>query len=185
MIRPGLPFPGGGDNVIKEIIENPKGFLSKTNPIFRAPLEAAFGVKLFTGAPIAEKGQATTSTPAKLKYLARELFSPTSPLVAVLKAIPTVGQSKFLAEYFGVNPDDTDPMIQTVNSIFSYFGAPFGTQRTESSVRELQSRWYDLEAYIKDAQARAKIKEEERIKNAQQNPAQPGVNPFLPPTTAP
>ena len=185
VIRPGLPFPGGGDNVLKEIIENPKGFLSKTNPIFRAPLEAAFGVKLFTGAPIAEKGQATTSTPAKLKYLARELFSPTSPILALLKAIPTVGQSKFLEEYFGVNPDDTEPMVQTVNSILSYLGAPIGTQRTESSVNELKSRWYDLEDYIKDAQDRAKIEQEERIKDAEQNPIAPGVNPFLPSTTAP
>ena len=185
VIRPGLPFPGGGENVVKGFIENPKGFLASTNPIFRAPLEAAFGVKLFTGAPIAEKGQATTSTAAKLKYLGRELFSPTSPLVALLRIFPKVGQSKFLEEYFGVNPDDTDPMIQTVNSIFSYFGAPVGIQRPESSVNELKSRWYDLEAYIKDAQDRAKIKEEERIKEAQQTPAQPGVNPFLPSTTAP
>lgn len=173
VIRPGLPFPGGGDNILKEIVENPKGFLAKTNPIFRAPLEAAFGVKFFTGAPIAEKGQAATSTAAKLKYLGRELFSPASPLVAVLKAIPTVGQSKFLEEYFGVNPDDTDPMIQTVNSIFSYFGLPVGTQRTESSVNELKSRWYDLEAYIKDAQDRVKIKQEEQIQENKTNVSNP------------
>jgi hypothetical protein len=76
-------------------------------------------------------------------------------------------------------------MVQTVNSILSYFGAPFGTQRTESSVRELQNRFYDLEAYIKDAQDRAKIKQEERIKEAEQNPVAPGVNPFLPSTTTP
>ena len=185
VIRPGLPFPGGGENVLKGLIENPKGFLASTNPLFRAPLEAAFGVKLFTGAPIVDKGQATASTAARLKYLGRELFSPASPLLSLLRAIPKVGQSKFLEEYFGVNPDDTEPMVQTVNSILSYFGAPFGKQRTQSSVNELKSRWYDLEAYIKDAQARAKIKEQERIKNAQQTPAQPGVNPFLPPTTAP
>ena len=185
VIRPGLPFPGGGDNVIKEIIENPKGFLSKTNSLFRAPLEAAFGRKLFNDAPIVDKGRATTSWPARLKYLQRELFSPTSPLVALLKAIPVVNQNKFLEEYFGINIDETDPSGQTFNSILSYLGAPVGKQRTESSVNELKSRWYDLEAYIKDAQDRAKIKQEERIKDAEQNPIAPGVNPFLPSTTAP
>jgi hypothetical protein len=185
VIRPGLPFPGGGDNVIKGFIENPKGFLANTNPVFRAPLEAAFGVKLFTGAPIAEKGQAATSTAAKFKYLGRELFSPTSPIVSLLRTIPPVAQSKFLEEYFGVNPDDAEPMVQTVNSILSYIGAPLGTQRTESSVNELKSRFYDLEAYIKDVQDRAKIKQEERIEKSKQNPVAPGVNPFLPSTTTP
>jgi hypothetical protein len=185
VIRPGLPFPGGGENVLKGLIENPKGFLANTNPVFRVPLEAAFGVKLFTGAPIAEKGQAATSTAAKLKYLGRELFSPTSPIVSLLRTIPPVAQSKFLEEYFGVNPDDAEPMVQTVNSILSYIGAPLGTQRTESSVNELKSRFYDLEAYIKDAQDRAKIKQEERIEKAKQNPVAPGVNPFLPSTTTP
>jgi hypothetical protein len=157
--------------------------LASTNPVFRAPLEAAFGVKLFTGAPIAEKGQATTSTAAKLKYLGRELFSPASPLVALLKAIPVVNQNKFLGEYFGINVDETDPSGQTFNSILSYLGAPFGKQRTESSVRELKSRFYDLEAYIKDAQDRAKIKQEERIEGSAA--LAPGVNPFLPSTTTP
>lgn len=174
VIRPGLSFPGGGDNVIKGFIENPKGFLANTNPVFRAPLEAAFGVKLFTGAPIAKKGEKTKDTAERMKYLGRELFSPTSPIVSLLRAIPKVGQSKFLEEYFGVNPDDAEPMVQTVNSILSYFGAPVGTQRTESSVNELKSRYYDLEAYIKDAQDRAKIQIEEQ----QQSGITPGtVNP--------
>ena len=185
VIRPGLPFPGGGENVIKGLIENPKGFLANTNPVFRAPLEAAFGVKLFTGAPIAKKGEKTQDTGARMLYLGRELFSPTSPIAAILKGIPKVNQSKFVEEYFGINPDDAEPMVQTVNSILSLFGLPVGTQRTESSVRELQNRFYDLEAYIKDAQDRAKIKQEERIKEAEQNPVAPGVNPFLPSTTAP
>jgi hypothetical protein len=174
VIRPGLPFPGGGDNVIKGFIENPKGFLANTNPVFRAPLEAAFGVKLFTGAPIAKKGEKTKDTAERMKYLGRELFSPTSPIAALLKGIPGVNQSKFVEEYFGINPDDAEPMVQTVNSILSYFGAPFGTQRTESSVNELKSRYYDLEAYIKDAQDKAKIQIEEQ----QQSGITPGtVNP--------
>jgi hypothetical protein len=169
VIRPGLSFPGGGDNVIKGFIENPKGFLANTNPVFRAPLEAAFGVKLFTGAPIAKKGEKTKDTAERMKYLGRELFSPTSPIAALLKGIPGVNQSKFVEEYFGINPDDAEPMVQTVNSILSYFGAPFGTQRTESSVNELKNRYYDLEAYIRDAQDKAKIKQEERIKDNQTN----------------
>jgi hypothetical protein len=174
VIRPGLPFPGGGENVLSGLVQNPKGFLANTNPIFRAPLEAAFGVKLFTGAPIAKKGEKTQDTAERMKYLGRELFSPTSPVAALLKAIPVVNQSKFIEEYFGVNPDDAEPMVQTVNSILSYLGLPFGKQRTESSVRELKSRYYDLEAYIKDAQDKAKIQIEEQ----QQSGITPGtVNP--------
>ena len=173
VIRPCLSFPGGGDNVIKGFIENPKGFLANTNPVFRVPIEAAFGVKLFTGAPIAKKGEKTKDTAERMKYLGRELFSPTSPIAALLKGIPGVNQSKFVEEYFGINPDDAEPMVQTVNSILSYFGAPFGTQRTESSVNELKSRYYDLEAYIKDAQDKEKIKQEERIKENQTNVSNP------------
>jgi hypothetical protein len=162
VIRPGLPFPGGGENVLSGLVQNPKGFLANTNPVFRAPLEAAFGVKLFTGAPIAKKGEKTQDTAERMKYLGRELFSPTSPVAALLKAIPVVNQSKFIEEYFGVNPDDAEPMVQTVNSILSYLGLPFGTQRTESSVRELKNRYYKLESYIKDAQDKAEIQIEEQ-----------------------
>jgi hypothetical protein len=185
VIRPGLPFPGGGENVLKELIENPKGFLSKTNALFRVPLEAAFGVKLFSDSPIAPKGEKTTQTKSRLIYLGRELFSASSPLVAVLKAIEPARQNKFIQEYFGITEDDAEPIVQTVNSVLSFIGLPLGTQRTQSSVNELKSRFYDLEAYIKDAQDKAKIEQEERIKDAEQNPVAPGVNPFLPSTTTP
>ena len=185
VIRPGLPFPGGGENVLKGLIDNPKGFLASTNPLFRVPLEAAFGVKLFTGAPIAPKGEKTTQTKSRLIYLGRELFSTSSPLVAVLKSIEPARQNKFIQEYFGITEDDAEPVVQTVNSVLSFIGLPLGTQRTQSSVNELKSRFYDLEAYIKDAQDKAKIEQEERIKDAEQNPVAPGVNPFLPSTTAP
>jgi len=185
VIRPGLPFPGGGDDTLRELIENPKGFLSKTNALFRVPLEAAFGVKLFTDSPIAPKGEKTTQTKSRLIYLGRELFSASSPLVAVLKAIEPARQNKFIQEYFGITEDDAEPIVQTVNSVLSFIGLPLGTQRTQSSVNELKSRFYDLEAYIKDAQDKAKIEQEERIKDAEQNPVAPGVNPFLPSTTTP
>jgi hypothetical protein len=167
VIRPGLPFPGGGENVLKGLIENPKGFLANTNPLFRVPLEAAFGVKLFTGAPIAPKGEKTTQTKSRLIYLGRELFSTSSPLVAVLKSIEPARQNKFIQEYFGITEDDAEPVVQTVNSVLSLLGLPLGTQRTKSSVNELQSRWFDLEAYIKDAQDRAKIQIEEQQKSEQ------------------
>jgi hypothetical protein len=185
VIRPGLPFPGGGENVLKGLIDNPKGFLASTNPLFRVPLEAAFGVKLFTGAPIAPKGEKTTQTKSRLIYLGRELFSTSSPLVAVLKSIEPARQNKFIQEYFGITEDDAEPVVQTVNSVLSFLGLPLGTQRTQSSVNELKSRFYDLEAYIKDAQDKAKIKQEERIEDAKKNPVAPGVNPFLPSTTTP
>jgi len=170
VIRPGLPFPGGGDNVLRALIEEPKKYLSNVNPIFRAPIEAAVGIRAFTGGTITPKGEKTQPLPSRLKYLFKELFSPTSPVIAVLSSIPKVGQANFMAEYFGVNPDDAEPMVQTANSILSLLGLPFGQQRTESSVRELQSRWYDLEAYIRDAQDRKKKAEEERIQDYINNP---------------
>jgi hypothetical protein len=167
VIRPGLPFPGGGENILSGLIEEPKKFLANVNPVFRAPLEAAFGVKIFTGAPIAPKSEKTTQTKSRLIYLGRELFSPTSPIAAVLKAIEPARQNKFIQEYFGITEDEAEPAVQTVNSILSFFGLPFGEQRTKSSVNELQSRWFDLEAYIKDAQDKAKIQIEEQQKSGQ------------------
>jgi hypothetical protein len=173
VIRPGLPFPGGGENVLKGLIDNPKGFLASTNPLFRVPLEAAFGVKLFTGAPIAPKGEKTTQTKSRLIYLGRELFSTSSPLVAVLKSIEPARQNKFIQEYFGITEDDAEPVVQTVNSVLSLLGLPLGTQRTQSSVNELKSRFYDLEAYIKDAKDNAEIKRQENIEQNQKNVSNP------------
>lgn len=176
VIRPGLPFPGGGENIIKDFIDSPKKFLANTNPIFRAPLEAGFGYKLFTGGPITPEGEKTDATPSRLKYLAKELFAPSSPLIAVLRSIPVVGQKKFMAEYFGIKPDDAEPMVQTANSIWSFFGLPIGKQRDEASIRELKNRWYDLEEYIDD------IRDQEKNAREEQQKKQPsgisGVDPF-------
>ncbi len=173
VIRPGLPFPGGGENVIEGLITEPKKFLANINPIFRAPVEAVIGKKAFTGGTIVPKSEATRPTKSKLIYLGRELFSPTSPVSSFLKAIPGVGRQQFLATLFGINIDDAEPLVQEVNSLLSYVGLPFGEQRTEPSVRELQNRLYDLQDYI-DAK---RAEEKQRIEDIQkEQPQESGKN---------
>ena len=159
VVRPGLPFAGGGDDVIQTVIEEPTKLLASTNPAVRSLVEATINRKFFTSGKVVPRDMIDNPVPEKIKYLSQQIFSPTSTLTAYLRAIPGVSQSKFIEEYLGVNPDDAEPMVQTINSIFSLFGLPIGTQRKESSLRELQNRLYQLGDRIdaiKDREKKAK-----------------------------
>ena len=179
VVKPGLPFPGGGENVVRGLITEPRKFLANINPIFRAATEAFVlgdkdrGERLFTGGPIVPASEATDPTPAKLRYLWREVFAPNSAVGALLKAMPGVNRQQWVADYFGINVDDAEPLVQQVNSALSYLGLPLGTQRVEPQVRELQNRFYKLEDYI-DAK---RAEEKQRIEDIQkEQPQESGKN---------
>lgn len=163
LIRPGLPFPGGGENVLRGLLLEPKKFLANVNPIFRAPFEAFItGEKFFTGGKVVPREWEDQPTNSKLKYFIREVFTPQSPVFAVLRAIPQVGRQKFMEDVFGLNVDEAEPLLQEVNSLISLFGLPVGTLRVDQQVREIESRIYELGDRIDAIRARQRIEREER-----------------------
>ena len=170
-IRPNFAFPGGGDDVIRGLIEEPKKFLANVNPVFRAPFEAFIsGEKFFTGGKVVPAEWTDQPLNSKLKYLTRELVAPASAVGAYLRAIPGVGRQKFIEEIFGVSADQTDPLVKEVNSLLSLVGLPVGTLRREQQIREIQSRIYDLGDRIDAINKRKKKAEEERIQDYINNP---------------
>jgi hypothetical protein len=174
LVKPGLPFPGGGDSVIQGLITEPKKFLANVNPIFRAPIEAFItGEKFFTGGKVVPKEWTDQPTGSKLKYLVKELFAPSSPVIAVLRAIPGVGRQKFMEDVFGLSVDEAEPLVQEVNSLISLLGLPVGQLRTEQQVREIESRIYDLGDRIDAVRNREKKAREENNQNNKTNVSNP------------
>ena len=174
LVKPGLPFPGGGDSVIQGLITEPKKFLASVNPVFRAPVEAFItGEKFFTGGKVVPKEWTDQATGSKLKYLTRELFAPSSPLVALLRSIPGVGRQKFMEDVFGLSVDEAEPLVQEVNSLISFLGLPVGQLRTEQQVREIESRIYDLGDRIDAVRNREKKAREENIEQNKTNVSNP------------
>ena len=168
VIRPGLPFEGGGENVLSSLLTNPRQSLASVNPIFRAPLEAfargedGRGAGFFTDAPIVPTTELTYPTRSKFLYLAREFFSPASPIRSIFNATP-LRRNELLQTLLGMKSDPNDPLTQEIQSLFSYGGAPFGTISDEQQVRELNNRLYRLADKIErlNKQERAIIKKEE------------------------
>jgi hypothetical protein len=174
LVKPGLPFPGGGDNVLQGLITEPKKFLASVNPAFRAPFEAFItGEKFFTGGKVVPKEWTDQATGSKLKYLVKELFAPASPVIAVLRAIPGVGRQKFMEDVFGLSVDEAEPLVQEVNSLISLLGLPVGQLRTEQQVREIESRIYDLGDRIDAVRNREKKAREENIQDNKTNVSNP------------
>ena len=174
LVKPGLPFPGGGDSVIQGLITEPKKFLASVNPALRAPIEAFItGEKFFTGGKVVPKEWTDQATGSKLKYLTRELFAPASPLVALLRSIPGVGRQKFMEDVFGLSVDEAEPLVQEVNSLISLLGLPVGQLRTEQQVREIESRIYDLGDRIDAVRNREKKAREENIEQNKTNVSNP------------
>jgi hypothetical protein len=166
-IRPNFAFPGGGDDVVRGLIEDPKKFLANVNPVLRAPIEAfVTGEKFFTGGKVVPAEWTDKPLNSKLLYLTREIVAPSSAVGAYLRSIPYVGRQKFVETIFGVSADQTDPLVKEVNSLLSLAGLPIGTLRREQQVKEIESRIYDLGDRITAIEKRKKKAEEERIKNA-------------------
>ena len=169
VIRPGLPFPGGGENVINNIVNSPLTFFANVNPIFRAPIEAAIDKKFFTGGKVVPKQWKDMPFGEQAKYLVKEILSPSSPLVAYLKAIPLVGRQEFMEDIFGITVDEAEPLVQEVNGLLSLLGVPIGKQRTASSVREIENRIYKLADKIEGIKNRARDKRNEEIEKQKAN----------------
>ena len=177
VIRPGLPFPGGGENVIKNIVNSPLTFFANVNPILRAPIEATLDKKFFTGGKVVPKEWKDKPFGEQLKYVVKEILTPASPLVAYLKAIPFVGRQEFMEDIFGITVDEAEPLVQEVNGLLSLLGLPIGKQRTASSVKEIENRIYKLADKIEGIKNRARDKREEEIEKQKANP------PKIAPTT--
>jgi hypothetical protein len=164
LIKPGLPFPGGGENVLQGLVREPQKFFSSITPILRAPIEAFLtGEKFFTGGKIVPKEWTDQPTNSQLKYLVKEIFTPSSPVQALLRAIPGVGRQKFMEDVFGLSVDQAEPLVQEVNGLLSFLGLPIGQLRTEQQVREIESRIYALGDRIDPIKSRAKEAREEQI----------------------
>ncbi len=170
VIRPGLPFPGGGENVIKQLVNAPTTFFANVNPIVRAPIEAALDKRFFTGGKVVPKEWKDSPFGEQVKYVIKEIISPASPLQAYLKAIPTIGRREFMEDIFGISTDQAEPLVQEVNSLLSLLGLPIGTQRTESSVKEIEKRIYILGDRIEAIKNRAKAEREEQIEKDKAKP---------------
>ena len=185
VIRPGLPFEGGGENVLSSLLTNPRQLLSGVNPIFRAPLEAfargedGRGAGFFTDAPIVPTTELTYPTRSKFLYLARELFSPTSPIRSIFNATPA-RRSELLQTLLGMKSDPNDPLTQEMQALFSYGGLPFGTTSNEQQVRELNNRVYKLADKIErlNKQEKAIEKKADEKAKAKTGPNAPFVDPF-------
>jgi hypothetical protein len=168
VIRPGLPFEGGGENVLSGLLKNPRQVLANVNPIFRAPLEAfargedGRGAGFFTDAPIVPTTELTYPTRSKFLYLAREVLSPTSPIRSILQATPA-RRIELLQTLLGMKSDPNDPLTQEMQAAFSYGGLPFGVISTEQQLREINSRIYKLADKIEilNKQEKAIIRKEE------------------------
>ena len=191
VIRPGLPFEGGGENVLSSLFTNPRQLISGINPLFRAPTEAFLrgedsrGAKFFTDAPIVPTTELTYPTRAKFLYLAQEYFSPTSPIRSIVNATPA-RRSEFLQTLLGMKSDPNDPLTQEIQAALQWGGLPFGKTSTEQEKREYMSRVYKLADKIERLNKQEKAIEKKAEEKAKANlPEAPttGVNPFLPTTT--
>ena len=162
VFNPGLPFQGGGEDILRTLIEDPLKILASINPLFRAGTEAFLrgerGKKFFTGGYVVPSEETDKPFKSKLIYLVRELYSPTSPLKAIVSFVPSEDRGKFLNEVLGLTPDDDQSNIQELQSLLNWGGIPLGNVRTSQQVRELESRAFKIGELI-DAKRKAKKKE--------------------------
>lgn len=179
VIRPGLPFEGGGENVLSTLIQEPTKLLANVNPLFRAPVEAFLrgerGEKFFTGGKVVPFEETDRPLKSKMTYLVRELASPASPLRSIIAFVPNEQRPEFLNSLLGLTPDDDQANIQELQALLNWGGIPLGNIRTSQQVRELESRAYKIGALL-DAKRAAQKKEREKAqKEAEKNP--PPFNP--------
>lgn len=171
VIRPGLPFEGGGENTLSTLITEPTKLLGSVNPLFRAPVEAFItGKKFFSGGRVVPREQADQPTGAKITYLIRELASPVSPLRSIVAFVPAEQRPQFLNDLLGLTVDVEQGNLQELQSLLNWTGVPLGNIRTEQQVRELESRAYKIGDLIDAELARKKKSVEEQQRELQQNP---------------
>ena len=177
VIRPGLPFEGGGDTVISDLIKDPMKQLSGVSPLFRAPVEAFLrgdsGKKFFTEGAVVPKEYADMPGTMKLLYLAQELGAPTSPLKSIVAATPA-RRNELLQLILGLKSDPEDPLTQEIAAVLQWGGLPLGTIRTEQSMRELQSRIYDLGDAIDNQKTATKRGTQQEIQDLENAPVVEG-----------
>lgn len=163
--RPGLPFEGGGENVLSTLITDPKKIIASVSPLFRAPVEALItNKKFFSEGAVVPKEFQDAPTGKKLEYLARELFSPASPLRSIVAFIPNEQRPGFLNDLLGLKVDDDQANIQELQSLLNWGGVPLGNIRTEQQKRELESRLYEIGDLIESKRKRDKIELEKGAK---------------------
>lgn len=184
VIRPGLPFEGGGEEILSTLIEDPTKILASVNPLFRAPVEAFLrgerGEKFFTGGKVVPFEESDRPLKSKMTYLVRELASPASPLRSIVAFIPNEQRPEFLNQLLGLTPDDDQANIQELQALLNWTGVPLGNIRTAQQVRELQSRAFEIGSLIDADRARKKKELEKAQKEAERNPVlrDPNINPW-------
>lgn len=162
VIRPGLPFEGGGENVLSTLVTEPTKLLGNVNPLLRTPVEALItNKKFFSGGLVVPREQADNPTPARLKYLIREIASPVSPLRSILAFTPLPRRNEWLADVLGLKIDQDQANLQELQSLLNWTGIPLGNVRTEQQVRELESRAIEIGKLI-DAKKARETKEREK-----------------------
>lgn len=165
VIRPGLPFEGGGENVLSTLIQDPKKLIASVSPLFRAPVEALItNKKFFSEGAVVPKEFQDAPTGKKLEYLARELASPVSPLRSIVAFIPNERRPEFLNDLIGLKVDDEQANIQELQSLLNWAGVPLGNIRTEQQKRELESRLYEIGDLIDAKRRKDKIELEKGTK---------------------
>ena len=169
VFNPGLPFQGGGEELLQNLVQAPKKVLASISPLFRAPVEAFLlgkerGEKLFSGGYIVPSGDITNPFPSKIKFLIRELYSPASPLRSIVAFVPNERRGELLNDLLGLTPDDDQENIQELQALLGWGGLPLGNIRTSQQVRELEGRASKIGTILEDKRAEKKQAREEKIK---------------------
>lgn len=172
VVRPGLPFEGGGEDTLTTLIQNPKRLLSNVSAPFRAPVEVFLrgqdgrGAKFFSEGAIVPKGEATKPLKSRVVYLVRELASPASPISSIVALLPADSplRSDFLNLLLGLTPDDDQASIQQLQALLNWGGVPLGNIRTQSQVKELESRAIQIGKLLDDKREADKKELEKALK---------------------
>jgi len=201
-LKPSLPFPAGGENPIDKLISDPAGFLSGINPLFRVPVEAVSaaierpndptlgqyggrGYQFFTGGAVVPREAQVQgkSVETAMKYLVREMFTPTSPLKSLVSQLPAEYKEGFLANLLGIYVDQNEPELQTMQAIMNWTGLPFVYIKTSSQRREIERRLFKIARILDEKNSAEFYRRKQEQKDAEKNIETPTTAPSTEPTT--
>jgi len=199
---PNLPFEGGGEQVLSDLLENPQEFLQNINPLFRAPIETATvlleerrfdpelgyfggrGYAAFGNYPIVKRGDVAKglTVPKSALYLVRELIAPSSPLKSIVAAMPSEWKIDLLRSLLGITIDEDEPEVQEMVRRLGWLGVPFGDVRTKQQLRELNKRIYAIARKIDAKQNKEYYQQKEELERQEEQTPQgtfdPNANPW-------